>query len=223
MSAQPMMTQQEPTVINGVNVTALMATIGAVKANPGLGSFQFRARNKWLDGGHNRSTIQEFYGAGKEDDTRTRPSPFCGMCGKSHIGPRRAVPGVSRSQLDPLREGTAMFRLATVLAALLAVGVSTGASAEALKPLQAGTFTLDAWTASVYYTDSGGYYEVVTTFASPHQDDGVPIRFTAALTPGQTTTVAVGGFQPEAVPAVLEIKRTGDALSAEVIRPKPKV
>ena len=64
---------REQTITNGVNVTALFDTIRAVKANPDLGNFQFRAKNRWLDGGHNRSTIQDFYGAGKEDDTRTRP------------------------------------------------------------------------------------------------------------------------------------------------------
>ena len=35
--------------------------------------FRFRARNSRLGGGHNRSTIQGFYGAGGEDETRTAP------------------------------------------------------------------------------------------------------------------------------------------------------
>ena len=66
-------TQVPATVRNGVNVTALFDTIQAVKADPSIARFQFRARNEWLGGGHNRSTIQEFYGAGKEDDARTEP------------------------------------------------------------------------------------------------------------------------------------------------------
>lgn len=66
----------EPTMTNGVNVTALMATIGAVKAAPALGKFQFRSKNQWMGGGHNQSTIKGFYGAGKEDDTRTEPFVF---------------------------------------------------------------------------------------------------------------------------------------------------
>ena len=104
----------------------------------------------------------------------------------------------------------------TVLTILVAAGLSTTAGAGTLEPKQAGTFTLEDWTASVYYTDSGGNYEVVTTIASPYQDDGVPIRFTAALAPGQTTTVAVGSFGSNGNPAVLEIERTGDGLSATV-------
>src|SRR5690606_41154715 len=66
-------TQVPATVRNGVNVTALFDTIQAVKADPSIGRFQFRARNEWLGGAHTRSTIQEFYGAGKEDDARTEP------------------------------------------------------------------------------------------------------------------------------------------------------
>src|SRR5262249_41475988 len=30
----------------------------------------FRASNRWIDGAHNRSTIQKFYGAGQEDGSR---------------------------------------------------------------------------------------------------------------------------------------------------------
>ncbi len=60
------------TVTNGVNVTALGATIEAVRNQPEIATFQFRARNKWLDGGHNRSTVKAFYGACEEDATRTK-------------------------------------------------------------------------------------------------------------------------------------------------------
>jgi uncharacterized OsmC-like protein len=59
--------------VNGVDLERLNATIEAVTADPGLGRFQFRARNHWLDGGHSRTTIQGFYGAGQEDTTRTQP------------------------------------------------------------------------------------------------------------------------------------------------------
>lgn len=62
-----------PTTTNGVNVTALFDTIGAVKNDPALAEFQFRARNQWIDGGHNRSTIQAFFGCRAEDTTRTEP------------------------------------------------------------------------------------------------------------------------------------------------------
>jgi uncharacterized OsmC-like protein len=48
----------------------MYGTLDAIKADPSLGIFQFRARNHWIDGAHNRSTIQGFYGAGQEDATR---------------------------------------------------------------------------------------------------------------------------------------------------------
>ncbi len=64
---------QQPAAMNGVNVTALFDTIKAVKADAGLADFQFRASNKWIDGGHNRSTIQSFHGCKAEDTTRTKP------------------------------------------------------------------------------------------------------------------------------------------------------
>lgn len=54
-------------MLNGVNVTRLMETIEAVSAQPELGKFEFRAKSKWIDGGHYMSTIDSFYGAGKED------------------------------------------------------------------------------------------------------------------------------------------------------------
>jgi len=64
---------QEPNRTNGVNVTALFDTITAVKNDRELAKFQFRAGNQWIDGGHNRSTIQSFFGCRAEDTTRTAP------------------------------------------------------------------------------------------------------------------------------------------------------
>jgi uncharacterized OsmC-like protein len=60
-------------VINGVDVERLGQTVQAVQQNPSLGTSQFRAVNRWINGGHNRSTIKGFYGAGQEDTTRTKP------------------------------------------------------------------------------------------------------------------------------------------------------
>ncbi|ALA56896.1 OsmC family protein [Nitrospira moscoviensis] len=61
------------TVVNGVDVERMGATVQAVQQNPTLAAFQFRAANRWITGGHNRSTIQSFYGAGQEDTVRTQP------------------------------------------------------------------------------------------------------------------------------------------------------
>jgi uncharacterized OsmC-like protein len=49
----------------------LVGTVEAIKQNPSLGAFEFRATNQWINGGENRSRIKEFYGAGSEDESRT--------------------------------------------------------------------------------------------------------------------------------------------------------
>ncbi|MHC4427005.1 MAG: OsmC family protein [Planctomycetota bacterium] len=65
---------QQTTNPNGVDVDQLFENIKAIKADPALGQFHFRARNQWSGSGAlNRSSIKEFYGVGKEDDTRTEP------------------------------------------------------------------------------------------------------------------------------------------------------
>ncbi|HEX9617214.1 MAG TPA: OsmC family protein [Anaerolineales bacterium] len=67
------MTTQTSTLVNGVNVDQLLATINAVRQNPDIARFQFRAHNEWIGGGQSRTSIQGFYGAGQEDASRTRP------------------------------------------------------------------------------------------------------------------------------------------------------
>lgn len=61
------------TQLNGVDVDQLVSTAGAIKHNPALAQFRFRARTDWCEGGHSRTTIQDFYGAGAEDSSRSRP------------------------------------------------------------------------------------------------------------------------------------------------------
>ncbi len=63
-------TQQQ---LNGVDVDQLLETINAIKENPSLANFRFRARTEWVEGARSRTRIQGFYGAGKEDDSRTEP------------------------------------------------------------------------------------------------------------------------------------------------------
>ena len=62
--------------INGLDTRKLVGTVEALKANPTLARFEFRARNRWISGGENRSTIRDFYGAGAEDASRTEPFVF---------------------------------------------------------------------------------------------------------------------------------------------------
>ena len=54
--------------INGVNVDELFKTIDAVKKAPVIGAFKFRAHNEWIEGGHNRTTIRNFYGTQQEHE-----------------------------------------------------------------------------------------------------------------------------------------------------------
>jgi uncharacterized OsmC-like protein len=54
------------TMTNGVNVAELGKTIDAVKAEPELAKFRFEIGNRWMGGGHNRSTVAGFYGAKQE-------------------------------------------------------------------------------------------------------------------------------------------------------------
>jgi uncharacterized OsmC-like protein len=66
-----MTTQTVPEAVrNGVDTAKLFGTLDVLKAQPELGKFQFRAQNRWINGSHNRSTIQEFYGAGQTDTSR---------------------------------------------------------------------------------------------------------------------------------------------------------
>ena len=55
--------QEQEQIVNGVNVSKLFGTIEAIKGNPEIAKFNFKARGKWVNGGHNRTTINEFYGA----------------------------------------------------------------------------------------------------------------------------------------------------------------
>jgi uncharacterized OsmC-like protein len=64
--------------INGVNVDQLVSTVVAIKEDPGLAEFRFRANTEWIEGGHTRTRIQGFYGAGAEDTSRTEPFYFEG-------------------------------------------------------------------------------------------------------------------------------------------------
>jgi len=58
---------------NGVDTQQMFGTLDAIKDDPSLANFQFRVSNRWIDGSHNRSTIQGFYGAGQEDTSRREP------------------------------------------------------------------------------------------------------------------------------------------------------
>jgi uncharacterized OsmC-like protein len=73
MSEQTALKDSADTVLNGVNVTKLIDVMEMIKGNAEIARFKFRNRNKWVDGGLNRSSIDGFYGALQEN---TRETPF---------------------------------------------------------------------------------------------------------------------------------------------------
>jgi len=65
-----------PTTLNGLDLAAMSATTDALKRQPALAQFEFRARNRWINGGENRSTIKDFRGPGAEDTSRAAAFEF---------------------------------------------------------------------------------------------------------------------------------------------------
>ena len=47
--------------MNGVNESKLFWTVHVIKGNPEIAKFNLKAIGKWVSGGHNRTTINEFY------------------------------------------------------------------------------------------------------------------------------------------------------------------
>lgn len=68
--------QQTALQINGLDMEALVGTLDVIQKDSSLAEFEFRATNQWINGGENRSRIKGFYGAGREDDSRTEAFEF---------------------------------------------------------------------------------------------------------------------------------------------------
>lgn len=66
-------TAKETNYLNGVNVTQLVDTVNLIQSNNEIAKFNFRASNKWINGGYNRTTVKDFYGACQEDTSRVEP------------------------------------------------------------------------------------------------------------------------------------------------------
>lgn len=56
----------EDGVVNGIHMETLQGTVNAIEQQPELGQCRFRARNRWLGGNHNCTTVTGFYGANQE-------------------------------------------------------------------------------------------------------------------------------------------------------------
>ena len=61
------------TTVNGIRVDDLCRTVDAIKAAPSIAKFNFRIHNQWVDAAKNRSAVDMFYGAGRE---QLRSKPF---------------------------------------------------------------------------------------------------------------------------------------------------
>jgi uncharacterized OsmC-like protein len=57
---------KEQTFVNGVNVDEFVETVEAIRQRPELARFQFRAKNRWVSGAFNLTSINEVYGACQE-------------------------------------------------------------------------------------------------------------------------------------------------------------
>ena len=58
---------------NGIDTAQVYGTLDVLRAQPEAARFEFRVRNRWIDGTHSRSTIHGFWGAGTEDGSRSEP------------------------------------------------------------------------------------------------------------------------------------------------------
>ena len=71
-----MQTKIATNTLNGMDVDQAMATIRAISDDSEIARFRFRARNRWITGGENRSTIKDFYGAKAQDTSRAEAWEF---------------------------------------------------------------------------------------------------------------------------------------------------
>lgn len=68
----------EAVELNGISVTQLADTIGAIQGEPSIAQFRFRASTSWQGGGRSQTRIKGFYGANAEDLSRTEPFTLTG-------------------------------------------------------------------------------------------------------------------------------------------------
>jgi uncharacterized OsmC-like protein len=104
---------------NGVDVDQLTQTVQAIQDNPEIARFQFRAHNRWTQGGRSRTTIQSFYGAGQEDDSRSEAFTLEGDEPPVLLGTNQAP--------------NAVEAVLHALASCLAVGFAYNAAAQGIR------------------------------------------------------------------------------------------
>lgn len=90
-------------ISNGIDVGQLGDTIDAIRTDPDLGAFTFRARSTWQGGTHSLGEIGAFTHAGEEDRTRVAPFRLEGdeppaLLGKNN-GPNAAARGIEITRM----------------------------------------------------------------------------------------------------------------------------
>ena len=65
------MTDLNIAVNNGVNVEALLGARAALTEAPAAAAFKWRASCEWINGTHSRSTVQQFFGLGEDQNHRS--------------------------------------------------------------------------------------------------------------------------------------------------------
>ena len=65
------MTNLNTAVNNGVNVEALLGARAALTETPAAAAFKWRATCEWINGTHSRSTVQQFFGLGEDQNHRS--------------------------------------------------------------------------------------------------------------------------------------------------------
>jgi len=65
--------QPNKDMTNGVDVAQVMNVIGEIEKDSSYAKFQWRAKNKWINGALCRSQIQDFFAGNEEDQTRKEP------------------------------------------------------------------------------------------------------------------------------------------------------
>jgi uncharacterized OsmC-like protein len=57
----------EDKILNGVNITTMENVVNEIKENSEIAKCRFRLKNKWVNGGHNHSTVGDYYAANQEN------------------------------------------------------------------------------------------------------------------------------------------------------------
>lgn len=57
-------------VVNGIDTEQVAAVASKIANGENYGKFKWRAKNQWIDGSRNQSTIQGFYAGGEENTDR---------------------------------------------------------------------------------------------------------------------------------------------------------